>query len=62
MFLDDFLRELDAMIEDLELEGVDETTRTLEVLIPELIILCENQWLLELILDFCKRRNRGKSD
>ncbi len=56
MFLDDFLRELDAMLEDVDLEGVDETTGVIDELIPELIVLCENVWLLELIVDFCKRR------
>ncbi len=55
MFVEDFLAELVAMLEELELEGVDELSEELDGA-PELDELCRNLWLLELIVAVCKQR------
>lgn len=59
MFVDDFLAELDALLGDVELGEAEEVTDALRELIPELDDLCKNVWLLELVVDFCKRGKRG---
>lgn len=47
----DRVEELEAFLE----EQIDELD------FPELNDLCENAWLLELILAYCKRRDRARS-
>lgn len=53
--LADLLTLVDEMLGTPE-EDFDEL---LDELVPELTILCQNTWLLELVLTYCSRRNQG---
>jgi len=48
------------MLDELELEGADETTDILDSVIPELAFLCANRWVMELIIEVCKAKEKKK--
>jgi len=57
MSVEEFLTQLDRDLEELLLpETAGGLTDILDELIPELVVLCQNAWLLELILDICNQR------
>lgn len=54
--MEGLLEELDRLIAELFERDPEDWGELLDELVPELTELCENVWLLELIVDYCNRR------